>query len=84
MLDSWTALHDRFPHLHEALRFMVRWLNRDDQISDATQLLYAMIETNTGDYDVVDLAELCAEIKDVDQARQLFSKLIELDCGSQQ
>lgn len=78
MLDSWTALHDRFPHLHEALRFMVRWLNRDDQISDATQLLYAMIETNTGDYDVVDLAELCAEIKDVDQARQLFSKLIEL------
>ncbi len=78
MLDTWTALHDRFPDLHEALRFMVRWLNRDNQTAEATELLNAMIETSAAHYDIVDLAELCAEIKDVTHSRELFSKLLDI------
>ena len=78
MLDTWSGLHDRFPDLHEALRFMVRWLNRDNQANDACELLYAMIETNDGAFDVLDLAELCSEIKDVTQAKLLFSRLLEI------
>ncbi len=79
MLDTWTGLHDRFPDLHIALRFMVRWLNRDGQISEATELLCTIIDTDEGKTDPVDLAELCSEIKDVDQASILFDRLLSRD-----
>lgn len=79
MLDTWTGLHDRYPHLHTALRFMVRWLNRDGQVSEAVQLLCAIIENNGGTNNSLDLAELCSEIRDVDQATNLFQRLISHD-----
>lgn len=78
MLDTWSGLHDRFPDLHIALRYMVRWLNRDGQAVDAIELLCAMIETNDGSYNTTDLAELCAEINDTKQASSLFERLLVL------
>jgi len=57
MLDTWTGLHDRFPDLHIALRYMVRWLNRDNQIADAVELLCTMIDCNVDTHDTVDMAK---------------------------
>lgn len=77
MLDTWTGLHDRFPHLHEALRFMVRWLNRDGQVADSVGLLHALIENRQPFFDTVELAGLCAEIRDLKLATILFDLLLE-------
>ena len=79
MLDTWTALHDRHPHVKVALRYMVRWLNRDGQTDEATQLLFALVENDSDLYGTTELAELCSEIKDQGQAKGLFQKLLEND-----
>lgn len=79
MLDTWAGLHDRFPDVHIALRYLVRWLNRDGQVEDAVFLLDGMIEQNDGNYRSSDLAELCSEIRDPQSAVALFEQLIETD-----
>jgi|GEM_PF-6173549 len=79
MLDTWTGLHDRFPQLHVALRFMVRWLNRDGQIAEAAELLCTMIDCNAGAYNTIALAELCSEMRDIEHASFLFERLLSSD-----
>ena len=77
MLDTWTGVHDRFPHLQHPLRFLVRWQNRAGLCQDAADLLSVMIETNDGSIRAIELATLCAEIKDDDLAKGLFDNLLE-------
>lgn len=77
MADTWAALFDRFPHLNTALRYWVRWLNREGKTEEAVALLQRLFDDAAAtDVELAEQAELYSEIRDPDASDALFQQLI--------
>jgi len=77
MCETWAALFDRFPQLDTALRYWVRWLNRQGKTDEAVSLLQKLFEDGVEtDEDLVAQAELYSEIRDPGAADTLFGQLV--------
>lgn len=77
MCDTWGALFDRFPHLNTALRYWIRWLNRDRRSDEAVAILQDLFEDqDQTEEDLAAQAELYSEIRDPMASDKLFDQLI--------
>ncbi len=78
MCDTWGALFDRFPQQNSALRYWIRWLNREGRTQESVDLLQRLFaDADASDMDPPAQAELYSEIRDPDAADGLFSQLID-------
>ena len=77
MCDTWAALFDRFPHLNTALRYWIRWLNREGRGEEAVGILQRLFSDDAQtEEDLAAQAELYAEIRDPAASDALFDQLI--------
>lgn len=77
MTDTWEALFDRFPHLNTALRYWLRWLNREGRTDEAVALLQRLFDdAGQSDEDLAEQAEMYGEIRDPAASDRLFGQLI--------
>lgn len=77
MTETWAALFDRFPHLNTALRYWIRWLNREKRTDEAVALLQRLFDDEgQTDEDLIHQAELYGEIRDPEASDRLFEQLV--------
>ena len=79
MRETWQALHARFPGNQLALRYYIRWLSREGDYETAERILFGIIEADDGTLDLLDFAELCAEVKRVEIAERFFEHILALE-----
>ena len=78
MLETWTALSERFPGENSALRYRLRWLRRQGRSDEAAAIMEADLSVSDVTSDTrAKQAELCAEIGDAKHTDRLFEVLLE-------
>lgn len=78
MLETWTALSERFPEENAALRYRLRWLRRAGRSAEAAAIMEADLSVSDVSSDTrAQQAELCAEIGDPEHSDRLFEVLLE-------
>ena len=77
MLDTWTAVHERFPDCARALQYRVRWLAREHR-SDEARALIERIYPGAPDQvsELLTKADLLIESRDTESANEIFEQLL--------
>jgi glycosyltransferase involved in cell wall biosynthesis len=79
MLDTWEGVHTRFPASNTALRFRLRWLQRQGRTAEAI----ALLDAHPWTFPASD-ALLISEIKDAETQDRMFEKLLAQDPNNTQ
>lgn len=83
MLETWQALHNRFPTNREVMRNLLNWLTNSDREEEAAALIEAFfdgLEMSLADH--AEQAEFYAKLSDQSHSDALFRDLIEKDSNN--